>query len=136
MLQTKSFLEPVEYSDGLRVSIVGKHKWTPEIMEYTDFIEITSGMYDEWLPVFAPPLSLVGDIYIRKTCSLEEEFRDRYLSYIEQPKIDVLVRSFARRALDLTITVLCLEPLPDYCHRKYFAEQCEKYEPFLDLKIR
>ncbi|MFC1696879.1 DUF488 family protein [Nanoarchaeota archaeon] len=134
MLKTKSFLKPKEDSDGIRISIVGLHKWDPGVMDYTEITEIVPEMYDEWLKIFAPPLKLVGDVYIRKTCSLEQ-FKGRYLEYIEQPEMEIQVKQLAKRSLESTITLLCLEPTPEYCHRKYLAEQCQKYEPGLELSI-
>ncbi len=134
MLKTKSFLLPREDSDGLRISVVGKHKWEPGIMTYTDLTEIAPSMYDEWLKVLAPPVKLVGDLYIRKTCS-NEEFRERYLKYVRQPDVRLEVEGLAERALDLDITLLCLEESPEFCHRKYLAEECRRYQQGLVLKI-
>lgn len=135
MLKTKSFLAPIEASDGWRISVVGKHKWAPGIMTYTDLTEITKNMYDEWMKELAPPLLLVGDLYIRKTLS-HEQFRDRYFDFLEQREIDLHVRDLAYRSLTSTITALCVEPDYTFCHRNYLAQQCQKREPSLILSIR
>ena len=134
MLRTKSFLAPAEPLDGTRISIVGKHSWDPGIMTYTDLTEIVPDMYDEWSKILAPPLELVGDLYIRNKIS-QEEFRKEYLKHIAQPEIANQVRHLAHRSIDSTITLLCLELDPEYCHRRYLAEQCKEYEPSLALRI-
>ncbi len=135
MLKTKSFLEPIKSSDGVRISVVGKHEWDAGIMTYTDLTSIEPWMYDEWMKIFAPPLKLVGDLYIRKSCS-HEEFRERYFGYLSLPKVDVEVRRLAKRSAVEDVSVLCLEPSPEYCHRRYLAERCGEYEGGLVLDIR
>ena len=132
MLKTKSFLAQINESDGIRISVVGKHEWKPGVMSYTSLTQITPGMYNEWGKVFAPPLKLVGDLYIREICD-HDQFRERYLDYLKT--IDAEVQALAERGLSERITILCLEESPEFCHRKILAERCKEYQPSLDLII-
>jgi len=95
---------------------------------------ITSFSYDLWLPIFSPSAKLLGDYYKRDLSW--EQFEQRYLEYLRQPKIKIKVQELAQKSLDSLITLLCIEQSPEYCHRRLLAEECKKYQPFLALSIR
>ncbi len=84
---------------------MGIHEWEPGIMTYTDITKITPDMYDEWLPELAPPLKLVGDLYIRKKIK-PKQFKQKYLEYIHQPEINKVIRELAKRSTGNTLYLL------------------------------
>ena len=131
MLKTKSILEPKYESDGLRISIMSRHTLNDGL---TPHPEITTSNYNQWIPLFSPPVELLGDYYKRGLSW--NQFRKRYLEHIRKPEIQIEVQNLAQRSLDSTITLLCIEEFPKYCHRKILAEECKKYQPSLILYIR
>ena len=131
MLRTKCIIAPIEDSDGLRISIMSRHTLNDSI---TPHPQITSSTYDLWMKPLAPPAKLVGDYYKRGLPL--EEFKARYLEYIRRPEVVPEVQNLAQRALEEVVTILCIEPIPEPCHRKVLAEECKRYEPGLVLNIR
>jgi len=134
MLKTKSILELKNESDGLRISIMSRHHWSSEIIKYTNINKINPQLYDLWWKELAPSENLVGDLYKRKLPW--NQFEQRYLAEINKLPILEKVKDLAHRSLTETITLLCLEKSPKYCHRRILAEECKKYEPLLILSIK
>jgi uncharacterized protein YeaO (DUF488 family) len=130
MIKTKSIVSPKEREDGLRISIMSRHTLNDGI---TPRPEISIKSYDSWMPVFAPPKRLIGDYYKRGLSW--EKFEERYLDYLRQPQIQKEVLDIANRGLEETITLLCVEDSPEFCHRRLLAEECKKYRPELVLEI-
>lgn len=90
---------------------------------------ITTNMFDEWLPILAPPAGLIGDYYKRGIAW--EEFAQRYTEHIgEGEAYDTLAR-IARQAVRANVTVLCTETSSQYCHRRLLAEQAQIIIPTL-----
>ena len=131
MLKTKSILLPKEGSDGTRISVMSRHTLNDGI---TPHPQINSSSYDLWLPNLAPPAKLLGDYYKRGLPF--EQFKEQYLSYINQHNIQIEVRYIAKKSVDSIITLLCIEESPEHCHRKILAEECKKYRPNLILDIK
>ena len=131
MLKTKCILLQKEDSDGLRISVMSRHTLNDGI---TPHPQINSSSYDLWLPNLAPPAKLLGDYYKRGLPF--EQFKEQYLSYINQHNIQIEVRYIAKKSVDSVITLLCIEESPEYCHRKILAEECKKYQLDLILDIR
>ena len=131
MLKTKSILLPKEGSDGMRISVMSRHTLNDGI---TPHPQINSSSYDLWLPNLAPPAKLLGDYYKRGLPF--EQFKEQYLSYINQHNIQIEVRYIAKKSVDSVITLLCIEESPEYCHRKILSEECKKYQLDLILDIR
>ena len=131
MLKTKSIIEKKQESDGLRISIMSRHTLNDGV---TPHPQINSSSYDLWMRVFSPPLSLLGDYY-EKGLSWDQ-FEKRYLAYLQTPEVLAQVQTLALTSLDSTITLLCIEQFPDYCHRRLLAEECKKYKPLLELSIK
>ena len=131
MLKTKSILLPKEGSDGMRISVMSRHTLNDGI---TPHPQINSSSYDLWLPNLAPPAKLLGDYYKRGLPF--EQFKEQYLSYINQHNIQIEVRYIAKKSVDSIITLLCIEESPEHCHRKILAEECKKYRPNLILDIK
>lgn len=134
MLKTKSILELQNESDGLRISIMSRHHWSSEVIKYTKINKINSQLYDLWWKELAPSENLVGDLYKRQLPW--NQFERRYLLEMSTPNALKKIKNLAHQSLTETITLLCLEKSPKYCHRRILAEECQKYEPSLILKIR
>ena len=131
MLKTKCILLQKEDSDGLRISVMSRHTLNDGI---TPHPQINSSSYELWLPNLAPPARLLGDYYKRGLPF--EQFKEQYLSYINQHEIKIEVQKLAKKSIDSVITLLCIEESPEYCHRKILAEECKKYQLDLILDIR
>lgn len=82
----------------------------------------------------APPSELMGDYYKRDLPWVQ--FEKRYLNHIRQIGLQNEIQTMAFKALNLDITLLCIEKSPEYCHRRLLAEECLKYEPGLELYIK
>ena len=131
MLKTKCILLQKEDSDGLRISVMSRHTLNDGI---TPHPQINSSSYELWLPNLAPPARLLGDYYKRGLPF--EQFKEQYLSYINQHTAQIKVRYIAKKSVDSVITLLCIEESPEYCHRKILSEECKKYQLDLILDIR
>ena len=130
MIKTKCILNSREESDGLRISIMSRH--TLDDGE-TPHPEINKRSYDWWMPSLAPPLKLVGSYYRGET--QWDQFESEYLEYIGQAKIQAKIQGTAKRGLTSNLTLLCIEESPEKCHRRLLAEECQKYQSSLILKI-
>lgn len=131
MLRTKCILSPIEADDGLRISIMSRHTLNDGI---TPDVRITLDKYNLWWNFLAPPQRLVGDYYLRGLSF--EKYEKRFLEYLRTPEMRARVSELANRCLDETITLLCIESTPEYCHRRLVAEECKFYRPKLVLDIR
>ena len=132
MLKTKCILAPAERSDGLRISVMSRHTENDGV---TPHPQITSANYHEWhRRDFAPPGTLVGR-YLRGWIKWPE-YEERYLAYLREPQRAMRLKQLARRALSENITLMCVEPTPEHCHRRILAEECQRLLPDLELEIR
>lgn len=129
-LFTKSILAPKEPEDGLRVSVMSRHTLEDGV---TPDPRITRESYDEWLFEFAPPFDLVGSYY-RKELSWGE-YEEAYLAFLRSKEKESQVRSLALWALSRDITVMCIEDIPEHCHRRLLAEECKRLESRLEIVV-
>ena len=128
-LYTKCILAPKENHDGLRISIMSRHTLSDGV---TNDNRITNSSYDMHIPLFAPSASLIGDYYKRNL--LWKNFENRYLLEIRQKHQQVL--ELAKRALTTNITLLCIEEIPNKCHRRLLAEECKRLVPELSITCK
>jgi uncharacterized protein YeaO (DUF488 family) len=127
VLYTKSILKPKSKEDGLRISVMSRH--TLEDGKTPD-LRISNDLFDEHLPILAPPAKLIGSYYKRGLSW--DDFAHQYIDYLKT--IEIEVRALAEKALQTDITLLCIENSPQYCHRRLLSEECKKYEPNLIIK--
>ena len=128
-LFTKCILAPKEKHDGLRISIMSRHTLSDGI---TNDSRITPLSYDLHMPLFAPSIYLIGDYYKRNLSW--KDFENRYLLEIEQKYHNVL--ALAKRALKTNVTLLCIEDIPNKCHRRLLAEECKRLVPELSITCK
>ena len=131
MLNTKYILKPRKKEEGLIISVMSRHTLKDGKTPDRRIIKFVN--YDLWLPIFAPPLKLVGDYYGGLPW---EEFEQRYLNYLSQPDVKVEVQKLAEESLRRITTLSCIEKDPEKCHRRLLAERCKEYQPGLVLSIR
>jgi uncharacterized protein YeaO (DUF488 family) len=131
MIRTKSILMPEDFYDGVRISVMSRHTLNDGI---TPHPKISDSSYDLWMPSLAPPAKLIGDYYKRGLSW--ECFEERYLDYIRGSGVRYGVEALAKKGLSLDLTLLCIEDLPDFCHRRLLAEECRRYENSLVLDLR
>lgn len=129
MLNTKSILKSKNSRDGLRISVMSRHTLNDGITPDT---RITIDSYDKWLKELAPPDRLVRDYYLRKLDW--NEYSKKYLSFLRQEQVSSKVKELAKEALEKDITLLCIEEIPNFCHRRILAEECQRYEPTLKVE--
>ena len=123
MLYTKSILKSKSSRDGLRVSVMSRHTLNDGKTQDT---RITIDSYDKWLKELAPPDRLVRDYY---SCKLNwNEYSKKYLSFLRQEEVSSKVKELAKEALEKDITLLCIEEIPNFCHRRILAEECQRYK--------
>ena len=92
------------------------------------------GTFDEWRVVLAPLPRLVG-AYYRGDLSWEM-FESQYLKFLRYPETEKRVIELANLALENTVTVMCVEPSPEMCHRRLLAEQAQLLVPGLQIDVR
>lgn len=96
------------------------------------------------LKIFSPPDRLVGDWYGGKLGdhnreNFEKNFRPRYIDHLSSREL--LVRNLAERAINRDITVMCIEPTPQFgspllCHRRLFVEYSKILLPALQVEVK
>lgn len=130
MLYTRSIYKNPEAEDGLRVSVMSRHALkdgkTPDP-------DIQPCSYH--IPTFGPSPKLLVDFF--KDRISWDEYKRRYLEEIRSnPKVVAQMKIFAKLALEYNITFLCVEENADDCHRKFFAEECQRLVPGLTVVHR
>ncbi len=99
---------------------------------FTPDSRIQKDFYDEWDHEFAPPLKLIGNYYKRNLPW--EKFEERYLEHLKS--IYEKVAKLSENALSKDITLLCIEDLPEKCHRRLLAEECKRIKPELEILVK
>jgi len=122
MLITRSIKAPIAIEDDLRICIMRsvdqeKHP------EYKPF--------DELWEELAPSNRLLKD-YLNGLPWVD--YVQRFTSEVLAWKQNVIIK-LAKMALVQNVTILCVEPVPDTCHRRLVALACKMYFPELELKL-
>jgi len=125
---TKSIIQPKEFEDGKRISVMSRHTLSDG---KTPDTRITENVFDEWLKEFAPPEKLIGAYYREEI--VWDDFEKEYISFIKSDEIKMKVKTLAKRAVSELITLMCIEHGPEKCHRRLLAEELQKYEPSLKI---
>ena len=128
MLYTKSILRKKSPVDGIRISVMSRHTLNDGV---TQDHRITLDLFDEHLTRLAPPPKLVGDYY--RIGLSWEDYERRYNEYLRNPEISKIVENLVQRATKEDITLLCVEDTPERCHRRLLAEECQRYNPELQV---
>ncbi len=130
MLRTKSILSEIAKEDGIRISVMSRH--TLQDGKTPDKRIVPGKNYDIWVKELGPPGELVGSLYSEKIDW--EEYSLKYLGYLGRKDVSGWVEALATDSLVKDITILCIEPSADKCHRRLLAEECQRYEPSLEVK--
>jgi uncharacterized protein YeaO (DUF488 family) len=129
-LKTKSIHAPASPEDGHRISIMSRHTLNDGI---TPDPLITQDSFNDWIRELAPPDNLIGSLYKRNLPW--GEFEKQYLEFLKKPNVQIKVRQVIDLAKTETVTLLCVEEEPQHCHRRLLAEECQKIDPTLVIKI-
>jgi uncharacterized protein YeaO (DUF488 family) len=118
LLQSKSIQAKKTSRDGIRVCVMRRVK--PEY----DF--------DLWLPHVAPSERLLQKYVIDQKITWEQ-FKPRFLRQLKKNKkyLDLLIEL----SKTYTVTLLCWEETPEYCHRRLVVEECLKISPSIKIKL-
>lgn len=130
-LFTKCILGEKSQRDGIRISVMNRHMLNDGI---TRDLRIKEDLYDLHLKLLGPSSNLLGDYYKRGLPW--KEFKILYLKEIRKEPKFLFVKTLAKIALKVDITIMCIEDDPEFCHRRLLAEECKKYEPRLKIKHR
>lgn len=131
MLRTKTIISQRSAADGVRISVMSRHTLSDG---KTPDSRISADKYDEWWRELAPPASLIGAYYKRGLSW--PEFTERFLEYLRMSSTRDVVERLMTRALREDVTLLCIEPTPEQCHRRLVAEECVRLCPHLPVFIR
>jgi uncharacterized protein YeaO (DUF488 family) len=129
-LKTKSIHAPISLEDGYRVSIMSRHTLNDGI---TPDPSITPETFNLWMKELAPPDSLIGSYHKRGLPW--DDFEKQYLEFLKQPESQVKLSQLLELVENKTVTVLCTEDKPDYCHRRLLAEECQRLKSSLRVTL-
>ncbi|MGD0729045.1 MAG: DUF488 domain-containing protein [Candidatus Micrarchaeaceae archaeon] len=130
MLRTKSIFDEISKEDGLRISVMSRHTLNDGVTP--DSRIVPNVTYDLHVVELAPPAALVGLWYKNKINW--ENFTRTYLDFLNKPEPARAVRELAEIALRRDITVLCVEPPGERCHRVILAQRCKEIQPALEIR--
>lgn len=129
-LNTKPIKSERAVEDGIRLSVMSRHTHPDGV---APDIEITENSFDEHWPELGPPPKLIGAYYKRGLPW--KEFAEQYTHYL-QANPEHTERLIGLLAIQKTVTLLCVEDSPDYCHRRLLAEHCTKTGNRINLNIQ
>ena len=89
--------------------------------------------FEYWSKILAPPDKLVGAWY-REELNWQE-FASVYRAYLSRPAVEQELRFWAHRALDEDVSLLCVEPSSEHCHRRILATQANELVPELEILL-
>jgi uncharacterized protein YeaO (DUF488 family) len=133
MLRTKCIFDPVSTEDGLRISVMSRHTLEDGITPDKRIIPGVS--YMEHHVELAPPSTTVGKWYRSSKSETDWDiFTEEYLGHLDKPKQAREVRWLAKFALRRDVTILCVEPRGERCHRVILSEMCKQMQPALEVR--
>ncbi|MGK0208893.1 MAG: hypothetical protein ACI83O_000152 [Patescibacteria group bacterium] len=119
VLYSKSIFDDVLEDDGLRISVMSRHTLNDGVTADSRL----EGKFTYWMPELGPPATLVGDHYKRGLSW--DGFSERYVDYLRTDvEVSFRVNLLSRLALSCDVTVLCVEPLGENCHRRLLLDEC------------
>jgi len=131
MLRTKCVKRIIGLEDGLRISIMSRHTKNDGITSDPD---ISPKSYDEWWKELAPDEKVLG-AYLRNEIPFEE-FEQKYVSKLHFVfETGLAMRRLIKLAREGNVTILCVEPSPEFCHRKILASECKRLARDLEVLI-
>ena len=132
MLRTKCIFEPVSGDDGIRVSVMSRHKMNDGRTNDPRIVPIVS--YNIHWQELAPLPDLVRRHYSKGADRIDwKGFAEEYRSYLRQPEQSDSLRSLAELAMRTDVTIMCVEPKGQDCHRLILAEMCRERFPALEI---
>jgi uncharacterized protein YeaO (DUF488 family) len=133
MLRTKCIFDPVSKEDGLRISVMSRHTLEDGITPDSRIIPGVS--YMEHHVKLAPPPTAVGRWYRSGKGEADwNTFTEEYLGHLDKPEPARKVRRLAKMALRRDVTILCVEPRGEKCHRVILAQRCKDIQPRLEVR--
>lgn len=133
MLRTKCIKDKnrPRSEDGLRVSIMSRHTLSDGV---TPDPEISPASFEEWWRELAPPPRLIGAYY--RSEIMWREFEAGFSKHLaEFPPAQTRLRQLVAMAKVRDVTIMCVEPTPEKCHRRLVAEAARALDPELQVVI-
>lgn len=125
-LYTKCILLAPEEADGLRVSVMSRHTYKDGITQDRRITPV-----DLHLPMLGPSPRLIGSYY--REGLPWEEFAKRYRAEMRESACANHLARLAVTACVADVTLLCIEPKAEHCHRGILAELCARESPRLTI---
>lgn len=118
-LYTKSIALPVEKSDGKRICIMRK----PD----------AGAKYDLWISELSPSPELREKT---KQGIGWEKFKIEFEKELQGKEAQKALKKLIEMSENHDITIMCIEPDPNFCHRSLVAQVCQKLNPKLKVIIK
>ncbi len=126
-----AFLQINRHDDGNNVILAVRRK-TLDDGRVPDPRFVEGETYDRWWVELAPPAPLVGK-YKRGEIS-QEEFAKKYSEYMDAPEAKAEIEKLIALAMEEGVTITCVEPKGQFCHRLLLAERCHQLQPLLRIE--
>ncbi|MBI4451710.1 DUF488 domain-containing protein [Candidatus Woesearchaeota archaeon] len=131
-LYTKCIHAPYSIDDGIRICVTGRLTEKDGTTPIPEWVQGKS--FDIWMPVLAPSPKLVGAWYRNE---IEwPEFEQQYRERLDSPNHLRYLSIVLGLALRDTVTLLCVEPTPEKCHRRILAQVLKEKWPELEIIVR
>lgn len=134
-LRTKQIIRLPEPDDGLRISIMSRHTLNDGV---TPNPAITPALFDKWWPELAPPDKLIGWYYKQEqppTREVWDIFEREFINHLASKKPSERLCYLINLARTCDVTLLCIEPTPEHCHRRLVATMCKCIDPHIETII-
>lgn len=127
-LRTRCITAQKVSDDGVRISVMSGHI----VSDGSTHIPVEA--FDEWWRVLAPPPKLAW-LY-HKNVVPWDEFAGQYNGYLASQRAQSALRRLIKLARQGNVTILCVEEIPEYCHRRLMAQACQWLDPTLEVLIK
>ncbi len=132
MLRSKCIKVPTDPADGLRISVMSQHTKNDGVTPDPDIVPRVS--YRLWWRKLSPKETTL-DRYLRREISFETfEQCYRYRLFHDAEAYDAVIMLIGLARV-LTVTILCVEESPEYCHRRVLLEVCKGIAPDLEIVV-
>lgn len=119
--------------DGLRISVMSRH--TLNDGKTIDNRIMAGVTFNEHRIELAPPPKIVGEWYKSQRSQVDwDNFTCEYLEHLDKPRPSQAVRELTETALRRNVTILCVEPRGEKCHRIILAQRCKEIQPRLEVR--
>ena len=129
-LMSASIKSAEQLRNCLRISVMSRHTLNDGL---TPNPQITNSLFDIHLPEFGPPPKLIGKYYRQEIAWVE--FAELYQEYVKSDMLKVLLDDIIVLSKEMDVVLLCIEDVPDFCHRRLLVERCLQLDSSIIVNI-